>query len=321
MKVKMPHFQNLYSFYQSAELGSFKEAAELMFISSAAVSQQIRQLETQLEVKLFERQHRKVVLTPEGKLLHQYAQQGFTALEEGVRQISHDTTPNSLALATLPSFAQHWLVPRLGDFCELFPELTVLMMPQNALVNFAREQVDLSIRFGPGEYEGLQSDYLMADHLYPVCHPLYLKEHAITSLDDIANVRLIEDTRADMDWKRWLKIAGKDIKTTIPALKYEGAHVVIEGALAVQGVALVRHSLAWKYIEQGLLVKISDIEVCSSYSYWLCAPSAYFKREKVINFSHWIKKQTSDFWQQSMQGNKSTVLLSGFDEEGRVIGC
>ena len=126
----MPHFQNLYSFYQSAELGSFKEAAELMYISSAAVSQQIRQLEEQLEVKLFERQHRKIVLTEEGKVLHQYARQGFTALQEGVRQISLDANPNSLALSALPSFAQHWLVPRLGDFSELFPDLTVLMMPK-----------------------------------------------------------------------------------------------------------------------------------------------------------------------------------------------
>jgi DNA-binding transcriptional LysR family regulator len=135
-------------------------------------------------------------------------------------------------------------------------------MPQNALVNFARKPVDLSIRLGAGKYEGLQSEYLMEDHLYPVCHPLYLKEHAITSLDDIANVRLIEDTRAGMNWDCWLTITNKNIKTTVPTLKYEGAHVVIEGSLTVQGVALVRHSLAWKYIEQGLLVKVSDIEVC-----------------------------------------------------------
>jgi DNA-binding transcriptional LysR family regulator len=72
--MKMPHFQNLYSFYQSAELGSFKDAAQALYISSAAISQQIRQLEAQLDVKLFELQHRKVALTEEGKLLHQYAQ-------------------------------------------------------------------------------------------------------------------------------------------------------------------------------------------------------------------------------------------------------
>lgn len=321
MKIRTPHFPNLYSFYQSAELGSFKEAAELMYISSAAVSQQIRQLEEQLEVKLFERQHRKIVLTEEGKVLHRYARQGFTALQEGVRQISLDATPNSLALSALPSFAQHWLVPRLGDFCELFPDLTVLMMPKDSLVDFAKEQVDLCIRFGPGKYEGIQSEYLMADHLYPVCHPLYLKEHSITSLEDIHNVRLIEDALPDMSWEHWLKVTGTKMNIAVPSLKYQGAHMVIEGALAVQGVALVRHSLAWKYIKQGLLVKIGDVEVRSSYNYWLCAPPAYFKRDKVVNFAHWIKKQTNEFWQQSIESKENCHVILDSDEKETPFSC
>ena len=311
MKYKIPHFQNLYSFYQSAELGSFKDAAVLMYISSAAVSQQIRQLEDQLEVKLFERQHRKIVLTEEGKVLHQYARQGFSILQEGIHQISLDVNPNSLALSALPSFAQHWLVPRLGDFCELFPDLTVLMTPKNALIDFSKEQVDLCIRFGLGKYEGIQSEFLMSDHLYPVCHPLYLKEHAITTLEDMNNVRLIEDARPDMSWEQWLKITGTNMNLAIPSVKYQGAHMVIEGALAVQGIALVRHSLAWKYIQQGMLVKIGDVEVRSSYSYWLCAPPAYFKREKVINFAHWIKNEINEFWQQSIESQAhGHVILS-----------
>ncbi|MDA7746162.1 LysR substrate-binding domain-containing protein [Psychromonas sp.] len=309
MKVKMPHFQNLYSFYQSAELGSFKLAAESMFISSAAISQQIRQLEEQLGVKLFERQHRKVVLTQEGQILHRYAQQGFSAFQEGVRQISLDNTPNSIALSTLPSFAQHWLVPRLGDFCKQYPEFTFLMMPKNSLVDFAKEQVDLCIRFGPGNYPDIHSEFLMSDHLYPVCHPLYLKEHNIKSLNDIQNARLIEDARPDMDWAHWLKIAGIITDKMTPSLQYQGAHMVIEGALAVQGVALVRHSLAWKYIQQGLLVKIGNIEICSSYSYWLCGPEAYFNREKVRYFAEWIKTETEQFWNESVQAKASNTII------------
>ena len=321
MKIKTPHFQHLYSFYQSAELGSFKEAAELMFISSAAISQQIRQLEEQLEVKLFERQHRKIVLTEEGKVLHQYARQGFTALQEGVQQISLDSNPNSLALSTLPSFAQHWLVPRLGDFSELFPDLSVLMLPKDSLIDFSKDQVDLCLRFGLGQYEGLHSEFLMADHLYPVCHPLYLKEHNIKSTADLDNARLIEDARPDMSWEHWLKITGSKVNIENPSLKYQGAHMVIDGALAVQGVALVRHSLAWKYIKQGMLVKIGDIEVRSSYGYWLCAPPAYFKRDKVVNFAQWIKEQTNIFWQESIESKDSSYVISDSDEQQKIHPC
>lgn len=312
MKTQIPHLQHLYCFYQSALLGSFKDAAESLFISSAAVSQQIRQLEDQLEVKLFQRQHRKVVLTEQGEILFEYAKQGFTAILQGVEQIAQDNSPNSIALSTLPSFAQHWLVPRLGDFYQQYPDITFSMMPQNRLVDFNKDQVDLCIRFGLGQYPDLQCEYLMADHLYPVCHPLYLQEHNIQTLEDIYQARLIEDARPDMDWQQWLDIAGVSNKPASPSLKYQGAHMVIEGALAVQGIALVRHSLAWKYIEQGLLVKIGHINVESSYRYWLCAPPAYFKREKVRNFADWIKAQTAEFWRQSTQLNQG---------ETRVLSC
>ncbi len=70
--------------------------------------------------------------------------------------------------------------------------------------------------------------------------------------------------------------------------------------LAVQGIALVRHSLVWKYIKKGLLVKIGNVEVRSNYNYWLCAPPAYFKREKVANFTHWIKNEANNFLKQNI---------------------
>ena len=297
--TRIPHWQNLYTFYLAGELGSFKAAADALFISSAAVSQQIRQLEDQLDTKLFERQHRKVTLTESGKVLHHHAHQGFSALIEGSQKVGQDSNPNSLSLSTLPSFAQHWLVPRLGDFSEANPDLSVLIMPKNGLVDFAKEQVDLCIRFGLGNYEDLESRYLMADHLYPVCHPLYLKEHSIQSLEDLRHVRLIEDARPDMSWQYWLSLADVDLPATHPTLRYHGAHMVIEGALSVQGVALVRHSLAWKFIEQGLLVQVGDIEVRSGYGYWLCAPAAYLKRPKSQLFAQWIAQQCDDFWSSS----------------------
>lgn len=306
MNLRSLNFQCLFSFYQAAELGSFKLAAETLFISAAAVSQQIRTLEEQLDVKLFERQHRKVVLTEEGNLLFQNAKQGFLAFEEGLRQISNDMNPNGLSISTLPSFSQDWLVPRLGAFSEANPELSVMIMPKNSLVDFSREQVDLVIRFGRGEYEGLNCEFLMPDHLYPVCHPLYKEKHGLDSLESLQQAKLIEDARPDMSWKLWLELAGVDMPEPNPALVYLGAHMVLEGALSVQGVALVRHSLAWKFIEQGLLVRIGQTEVRSTYGYWLCTPTPYLKREKVNKFYRWIKQEAEEFWQQSQTNQTDT---------------
>jgi len=291
--------QGLYCFYLAAETGSFKAAAEQLSVSPAAMSQQIRQLEEQLSVKLFIRQHRQVRLTPEGLSLQHYARQGFGSLREGLQLLSADPDPGNLTLSVIPSFAQQWLVPRLGDFTDQRPDLSVFMTSSDALVDFQLDRVDLCVRFGQGLYPGLQAEFLMADHIYPVCHPLYLEKTPIHTLADLANAQLIEDAWPDMNWNYWLELAGMTDFKVKAAMRYPGAHVVLEGALAVQGVALVRHSLAWKYIQQGLLTRVSCIEVRSGYSYYLVAPPAHFKRDKIRQFSDWLQVEAADFWHSS----------------------
>ena len=291
--------QGLYCFYLAAETGSFKAAAEQLSVSPAAMSQQIRQLEEQLSVKLFIRQHRQVRLTPEGLSLQHYARQGFGSLREGLQLLSADPDPGNLTLSVIPSFAQQWLVPRLGDFTDQRPDLSVFMTSSDALVDFQLDRVDLCVRFGQGLYPGLQAEFLMADHIYPVCHPLYLEKTPIHTLADLANAQLIEDAWPDMNWNYWLELAGMTDFKVKAAMRYPGAHVVLEGALAVQGVALVRHSLAWKYIQQGLLTRIGRVEVRSGYSYYLVAPPAHFQRDKIRQFSNWLQVEAADFWHSS----------------------
>lgn len=299
MKERLPPLQGLYCFYKAAEMGSFKDAAHQLSVTSAAISQQIRQLEEWLGVQLFERQHRKVKLTQQGHILFRQTDIGFGALQDGVRQVNKDQNPDRLSISVLPSLAQHWLVPRIGEFSSKHPSLSLFLQPDNKLVDFKKESVDLCIRYGKGEYPDIESQWLMDDHLYPVCHPIYRERHQISSLHNLVNVNLIEDARPDMNWKYWLSLAGIESEGSTSSLQYEGSHFVLDGALAVQGVALMRHSLAWRYIEQGTLVKIGDIAVQPTFSYYLCAPAPYFKREKNRAFQQWIKQQMSDFWLSS----------------------
>ncbi|MFQ3231097.1 MAG: DNA-binding transcriptional LysR family regulator, partial [Reinekea sp.] len=125
--------QGLFYFYVAAEAGSFKLAAERLFITPAAMSQQIRQLEEKLDIKLFERHHREVRLTEAGRQLLPYVQTSFNALQDGVNLLGQDPDPTKLAISTLPSFAQQWLVPRLGNFSKVAPDLTILTMPLDRL--------------------------------------------------------------------------------------------------------------------------------------------------------------------------------------------
>ncbi|OIQ25659.1 LysR substrate-binding domain-containing protein [uncultured Vibrio sp.] len=293
MKERMPPFLGIYYFYTAAELGSFKAAANQLYVTAAAISQQIRLLEEWVGTDLFIRQHRQVVLTYEGETLYEQAKKGFAHLQDGIRQINQDPNPSQLSISTLPSFAQHWLVPRIGQFKEAHPELAMLIEPTNQVVSFQDSSVDICIRYGEGDYKNVESRWLMDDVIYPVCHPLYQEKHGIYSVDDLHKAELIEDRWPDMDWQLWLDCVG--VKAGNSTLQYDGSHFVLEGALAVQGVALVKHSLALRYINEGKLVRISNIALKPRYSYYLCAPSGYFRREKIVLFEKWMKQQVDLF--------------------------
>ncbi|USD64743.1 LysR substrate-binding domain-containing protein [Vibrio sp. SCSIO 43136] len=295
MKERLPPLQALYYFHLAAQTGSFKQAASELFVSPAAISQQIRQLEEWLKCELFVRQHRKVVLTKEGEVLYQSTQKGFVEIQNGVRLLNQDPDPQRLSISTLPSFAQHWLVPRLQSFRQQYPDISMLIEPKNSLVDFHDSSVDVCVRYGTGDYDGLESVWLMDEILYPACHPLYKEKHGIDGLEDLHRVDLIEDFWPDMNWDIWLDAAG--VPPAAATLKYAGAHFVLEGALAVQGVALVRHSLAHRYIQEGKLEIIGNLANHSKYSYFLCAPEGYLKRDKLIKFRCWLEDEIKLFEQ------------------------
>lgn len=291
--------QALYGFYRAAELGSFKAAADALHVTPGALSQQIRQLEDRLHVSLFHRQHRKVVLSDEGRRLLPFVRDAFDALHEGVKLVGEDPNPDTLHLSTLASFGQQWLVPKMNALKTRYPELSIALMPTEKLIDFQLEPVDLAIRFGEGVYPGLQSEFLMHDYLYPVAHPLFLEKYPIKAPEDLCQCHLLEDTQHDMSWQTWLTGIGCSIQLSPSSIQYSGVHFVLEGALAVQGVALVRHSVASRYIEQGTLVRLFDDVVKSRFSYWLCAPPSHFRREKVLKFADWMKESSDAFISQA----------------------
>lgn len=121
MKDRMPPLQGLYYFFVAAKEGSFKTAAKELFVTPAAISQQIRHLEEFLGTDLFVRQHRKIVLTPEGELLFTQAERGFAHLQQGVRLVNQDPNPNHLSISTLPLFRSPLVSPENYGFSSASP--------------------------------------------------------------------------------------------------------------------------------------------------------------------------------------------------------
>ncbi|WP_051326420.1 LysR substrate-binding domain-containing protein [Aliagarivorans taiwanensis] len=296
---RLPPLQSLYYFYVAASLGSFKQAAQALFVSSAAVSQQIRSLESWLDMSLFERGHREVTLTAVGKQLLAHTEKGFHHIERGIAELRGDPEPGKLAISTLASFAHQWLIPRLGEFQQLNPDLQVLLQTAEEKVDFSRQPIDLCVRFSPAPSTGLFCEELMNDVLYPVAHPMYLQQHGIEGLGDLARATLLEDTLPDMSWQGWFDAVGERCGPPQASLRYQGSQLQVEGALAVQGVALVRHSLAWRYVKQGTLVIVGDKMVRSRYRYYMVAPEVAMRRDKNRRFCGWLQQQADAFWKDS----------------------
>ena len=279
------------NFYWAAKLGSFKRAAESLNVSEAAVSQQIRNLESVLEVKLFQRGHQKVELTAEGVVLFPHVQSAFTSLFQGVNQIIDDPEPNRLSVTTMPSFASHWLIAKLTNFYELYPELSIAMDTSVEARDFEKDNFDLAIRYGQGIYPGLRSELLMSEPVVLVCQPSLLSGSKITR-QDILNLPMIRGTfegvnRAMQGFMEHYKFR-EDQLSKLLLLRDGGLGA--EAARSGQGIALQRLSLVADLIDNGKLVFAEDYAF-TEYSFYAVAPEHHFKKKKVQRFLSWLKEE------------------------------
>ncbi len=298
----MPPLNSLRCFFYAAKYLSFKKTAEELCVTQAAVSQQIQVLESFLETQLFIRLNRKVRLTEAGKLLQPFVERGFESLEQGVHVLTKQSDSESLlTISVLPSFASRWLVPRLGEFQEENPNLKVCLEPNKQLETFERGNVDLGIRMGTGDYEGLESHYIRDDYIYPVCSPSFFKQWNLQSRPT-QPIPFLEDNGPLLSgyFEKFLADQQFERDQFEVVLSIPDSWLLIEAVLVGQGMALLRHTLIHQFLERGQIVRPFTTVFKTDIAYYLVAPKHHFQREKVIRFERWIKKSM-----ESMFSNKS----------------
>ena len=165
-------FTSLHIFAQIAGCLSFKEAAEALHLTQSALSHRIRKLEQELGFQLFVRQTRRIALTPEGERLYREVSRHFASVCHEIEDIRHQALRGTLEVGSTPTFAQHWLVPRLGRFYQRHPDLGLQLRSKGSRVDFALHPADLWIDYGDGHYPGLDSRLLLDEVLLPVCSRL-----------------------------------------------------------------------------------------------------------------------------------------------------
>lgn len=282
----------LRAFTEVARHGSIKHAAQALGVTSGAVSQQIRQLEDRLGVTLFIRGHQKMSLSEDGASVYPTLLSAFDQIESALRTLESSKRRKTVTISTVPSFAASWLVPRLGDFNRLHPDIEVRVEASATLVDLRRDHVDIAIRHGLGHYPGLNTEHLMAPVLLPVASPeLIASQTRIHEPADCLNWPLLQDAdRAD--WALWL--AAHDVDEDPRAERgtaFEDDYLLIRAAIAGLGLALVPQEYARDEIAAGRLTQVLDKPWPARFAYYLVTLPETQQRPEVLAFSDWIKAQ------------------------------
>lgn len=297
MKRSLLPLNALRAFDAAARHMSFKLAADDLSVTPAAISQQIRSLEDFLGVDLFRRTNRSLVLTDAAQLSLQPLKEGFEKIEEAVDIITDSKNSNVLKVSVSPSFASKWLVPRLASYYARHPDAIVKISATMEVTDFKADDMDIAIRYGLGNYEGLCSEELLRETLFPVCAPGLFDGEAATPCAVLKHTLIHDDTAMEDEsapnWTMWLKAAGVETPDGMPALHFNTHALAIEAAVAGRGIALARSAIAEEDLKAGRLIKPFGEGVPINFAHYIVYPKEKLKNERVQAFIDWLKEETA----------------------------
>ena len=292
-----PPLKALRAFEAAARHLSLSKAADELFVSAGAVSQQVKLLEGYLSTPLFERQHRQITLTDAGNALFPGITAAFDQINQTVNRVIKLDQNKPLTVSAAPSIAGKWLVPRLQAFYELHPEIDVRIDTSTFLSDLAHSDIDVGIRFGSGNYPGLRTDFLTCVEVLPVCAPSMIKpEHPLHHPDDLRHYQLLhydypEEVTNWPDWEMWLAAAGSRGVDFSRGLRFRENNLVMDAALRGQGVALTSHLSAQDALDDGSLIKPFDLAIPQDFAYYLVSLASTADEPRISAFRTWLLEE------------------------------
>ena len=274
-----PPLNALRGFEAAARLGSFHKAAEELHLTQSAISQQIRSLESFLEQPLFYRSGRSVSLTDAGHDLLSTTQSLLQQLAVGIRRLEQYRKPNQLVVNTTPAFARHWLVPRLGEFHRLHPEIDLWLFTSDEVPDMATQTIDIAVRDDLTAQAECSFRVLLEDRLYPAAHPNVLAQQP--------DARITLHGEREMDWSHWAVQGGMDVGQQSRGLNFSDPGQQLDVASQGLGIALVSQLLADQARRSGLLQPLVEQTVRGPNWAWLVHRDSE-NSELTRSFSDWL---------------------------------
>ncbi len=288
MAHQLPPLQAVRVFEAAARLLSFTKAGEELGMTQAAVSYQIKLLEERVGTPLFLRRPRQVTLTETGQRLAPTISAVFEQLADAFASLRQDVE-GTLAISVVQTFAAQWLAQRLGSFQLEHPELAVRLDPSLALVDFARQEVDVAIRSGEGKWPGLISHRLLAANFTPMLSPdLAASIGGVKEPTDLLRLPILDPN--DYWWGRWFETAGYPPPDLSGQRGSQFGAQTLEAAAAIasQGVAILTPAFYKAELASGRLIQPFDILGDNGRAYWLVYPESRRNVPKIRAFRDWI---------------------------------
>ncbi|MCU7650359.1 LysR substrate-binding domain-containing protein [Pseudomonas piscis] len=299
----IPPITCLRSFEAVARLGSVTAAAKELHVTHSAISQQIKVLEEMIGVTLFVREGRGLRVSEDGRLYALQIRESLSGIAEATRLIKTQPKSTELVVAVLPSFGFSWLLPRLPRFQQSQPHISIRLQASLAVSNLTRESVDVGIRMGKGDWDGLEQHLLFHDETLVVAAPHFNGGVLPQTPEDIISSNIIFNMES---WQPWCQAAGLDLDVPRIGLCSNDSNLVLQAVRLGQGIALERRSLVDDAIKRGELVQLSPITAPYPYPYWLVLPNRERSEVKQRVFSNWLANEVDEYLNQLAHGKQPT---------------
>ncbi|MGI9464326.1 MAG: transcriptional regulator GcvA [Aestuariivirgaceae bacterium] len=292
LRNTLPPTNSLVVFEAAARHHNFTRAAEELDVTQSAVSRQIQLLEDHLGTSLFQRHSRGLELTPEGERLHRAVAMGLEHIANVAADIRRHRGPGELTISSSVTFASYWLMARLANFRAAHPEIELRLVASSPVYDLTAAGIDLAIRYGDGEWPGVEAVRLFDDEIWPVCAPRYLEgRKKISSPADLLGATLLHLDKFDRNWVTWdaflsaFDVTGKPEQR---GLIYDNYLVLIQSALRGEGIALCGRRLAEDFIAQGDLVRPITEALKSDRGFYLLRPREQPMSHAAREFHNWL---------------------------------
>ena len=276
------------SFEAAARRGSFQAAASELFVTPSAVSHQIKALEEFLGLELFIRQPRQITLTHAGEDYFHSVQRALYEIDRSTQRLISTHQAGELHLSVAPAFLTRWLLPRISSFYEAHPDIKIEISAATGLLDFDRQETDMAVYFGHGDWNGIEIHLLRHYQQRPVCNPKLLRGELINAPHELLNYTLLHVNKRQDEWENWFKQAGVQFKESKQGMYFSSGSLTTAAAINGLGFALADIGFISEEITSGKLVAPLEGYVVTDKSFYLVYQKNRALTYSMKAFQQWI---------------------------------